>query len=191
VAHPAVVATAILVRALGHLDPSGGTVAAVDPVSSLGGESIELLARQAGHRLQGAPVEEKIDGAVLAFSTLAGVDEYLWEEASAALPDLDVSVTRCISGCFHGHVAHVGLKFDGSPAENEVWEALEADPKLVIHDPPLSLDSIPDTDYVSLTPPRLSRTQQHLAVTLMVDGLRIGGAITALEILSSLLESYS
>ena len=50
-----------------------------------------------------------------------------------------------------------------------------------------ALDATIDTDQVALTPPALSSDRRMLATTAMVDGLRIGGALTALEILRSMI----
>ena len=54
-------------------------------------------------------------------------------------------------------------------------------------DLPLSLDACVESGLVALSMPRLSRDGRLLAVTAMVDGLRVGGAATALQILRSLL----
>ncbi len=186
VAHPALVATSVLAAALADLEPSGGAVAAVDPVSSLGQDAVERLAHQASRRLSGTPVEEEIEGGILAFNLIATDDTDLDEDAALLLPDLDLAVTRSLSGHFHGHVAHVALGFPRSLDELEVRDALLSADRLAHSEPPLRLDGTPDSDEVVILPPRLSRERRHLAVTAMVDGLRVGGARTALDILASL-----
>jgi hypothetical protein len=191
VAHPALTALATVVHALEYLDPVGGTVAALDPVSSRGREAVELLARQAGKRIQGAPVDETIDDWVLAFNIVAVEDDELNEDAAVLLPHLDLSVTRLLSGCFHGHVAQIGLELRNPVDSQELNEALSADGRIVVQGPPLALDTTPESDQVAMTAPQLSRDGRHIATTAMVDGLRIGGARTALEVMQSILETPS
>lgn len=190
VAHPALVVLAHLVRALRHLEPTGGTVMAVDPVSALGGQAVESLARQAAQRLQGAPVEEMIEGNVLAFNVVGGIDDALQEDAATVFPDLDVAVSRAVAGCFHGHAVYLGLAFGAPVDDDEIREAIVSDEIFDLRHTPLSLDSTPETDRVSLTPPRLSSDRHNVGITAMVDGLRIGGARTALEILESVLVAH-
>ena len=48
-----------------------------------------------------------------------------------------------------------------------------------------------ETDQLAIIRPRLSRDNRHLATIAMLDGLRIGGAATALEVLLSILEPAS
>jgi hypothetical protein len=191
VAHPALVVLSALVSALRHLDPTGGTVMAVDPVSSLGGAAVESLARQGAQRLQGAPVEELIEGNVLAFNVVAGIDDVLQDDAAIVVPGLDVAVSRAVAGCFHGNAVYLGIRFERPVDEDALRDAILADQRFAVREDPLSLDTTPETDKVALTPPRLSRDRHHAAVTAMVDGLRIGGALTALEILESLLGAHS
>lgn len=191
VAHPALVVLSTLVGVFRHLQPTGGTVTAVDPVSALGGAAVEALARQAAQRLQGVPVEEMIEGNVLAFNVVAGIDDVLQEDATIVVPGLDVAVTRAVAGCFHGHAVYLGLGFDRPVEEDAIREAILASQRIALQEEPLSLDTTAEADRVALTPPRLSRDRHHVAVTAMVDGLRIGGALTALEILESVLEAHS
>jgi hypothetical protein len=175
VAHPALVVLSALVSALRHLDPTGGTVMAVDPVSSLGGAAVESL----------------IEGNVLAFNVVAGIDDVLQDDAAIVVPGLDVAVSRAVAGCFHGNAVYLGIRFERPVDEDALRDAILADQRFAVREDPLSLDTTPETDKVALTPPRLSRDRHHAAVTAMVDGLRIGGALTALEILESLLGAHS
>ena len=48
------------------------------------------------------------------------------------------------------------------------------------------LDLVPDRDQVLLTQPQISPDRRVVAATAMVDGLRLGGAVTAVEILRSM-----
>jgi hypothetical protein len=187
VAHPALVATSILAGTLRDLEPVSATVAAVDPVSPLGGGAIESLARQAAQRLSGARMEDMVDNRMLAFNMIAVEDDDLNEDAAVVLPEMDISVTRSLVGRFHGHVAHIGFGFKHPLEESDLRDALLADPRVMICDTPLTADSVTDSDNVAVYSPRLSRNRRQLAVTAMVDGLRIGGANTAVEILRAML----
>lgn len=184
--HPSLVALATLAAALAHLHPLDGSLAAVDPVSSAGTDAIEALARQAAMRLQGGTVEELIRGHLLAFNLVAVPPGELAEEAAILLPDLGLSLSHSLGGCFHGHVAHIALRFADELDEATLRDALSEDARLELVEPPLTLDSVTESDRVCLVEPMLSRDRRMIAATLMADGLRIGGARTAVDILRSL-----
>ena len=103
------------------------------------------------------------------------------------LPDLPLAVTRTLSSSFHGHLAHLGLSFERRVEPNDVRDVLAQAEGIEIESPPISLDSVPDRDHVVVTPPTLSPDGSQLALTMMADGLRVGGALTAVEILEALL----
>ena len=187
VAHPALVALWTLVGALDHLEPVQAVIAALDPVSAGGTADVERLARQAAQRLQGAAVEELIADRVLAFNLVAADDEDLNRDAAVLFPALEVAATRTSTGCFHGHVAHLAIFFEDAVEEHEVLEAFREDERIADPDLPLSLDACVESGLVALSMPRLSNDGRVLAVTAMVDGLQVGGAATALQILRGLL----
>jgi aspartate-semialdehyde dehydrogenase len=91
------------------------------------------------------------------------------------------------TGCFHGHVAQLALFFEDAVEEHEVLEALREDERIAEPDQEISLEACTGGSLVALSMPRLSNDGRLLAVTAMVDGLRVGGAATALEVLRSLL----
>jgi hypothetical protein len=186
-AQPTLAATAAVLEALGPLRPTRGTVAAVDPVSIHGREAIDTLVHQAGRRMQGGTPDHLIDGQVLAFSQVAmGADAFM-EEASEVVPDIPLAVSRTAVGCFHGHVVHLGVEF-GEPVDDpELRELIESRPEILLCDTPLSLDSVPDQDQILLAQPQLSPDRRMAAMTVMVDGLRIGGALTALDIIRTMI----
>ncbi|MCU0234389.1 MAG: hypothetical protein MUE90_10225 [Thermoanaerobaculales bacterium] len=186
VAHPALVATARVVEVLQHLGRLGGSLAAVDPVSVFGREGIEILARQAAQRMRGEPVSERIDDRIRAFNLLTVDSDALQDEAAAVLPELQLAVTHSLSGMFHGHLAHLALTCSEALSPQALREALEQAVGLELADHPLGLDTVPDHDRVLVAPAALSADGRQLALTLMVDGLRVGGALTAFELLDSL-----
>ncbi len=187
VAHPALFATSRVMEVLSPLSALRGTLAVVDPVSAFGREAIEILARQAAQRVQGAQVEEQIHGQILAFNAVAVESDELQEDASLLFPDLPLAVTRTLSGHFHGHLAHLGLSFEQRLDGGDLRDALSQAEGLVIESLPVSLDGVPDRDEVIVTPPWISPDGKQLALTMMADGLRVGGALTAVEILQAIL----
>jgi hypothetical protein len=80
----------------------------------------------------------------------------------------------------------LALSFERAVEANEVKETLEQVENLEVVPPPLGLDGVPDSDSISVAPPSLSAEGSQLALVLMVDGLRIGGALTACDILDSM-----
>jgi len=186
VAHPAIAATAVVVEAVAHLGRCNGSLAAVDPVSTFGQEAIELLANQAGQRMVGASVDDRIQGHILAFNLVAVDSDLLQSEAALLLPETQLAVTQSLSGSFHGHLAFLGLSFNSPVGPRDIDEALSLAPGIEVAAFPLGLDSIPDTNHVMVAPPAVSPDQTQLALTLMIDGLRVGGALTALDILEAL-----
>lgn len=187
VAHPALVGAARVLEVLTHLGRPRGTLAVFDPVSVYGQEAVELLARQGVLRLQGAPPAELIYGNVRAFNTLAVDPSLLQDEASQVLPGLPLAISHCLSGMFHGHLAHLGLCFDEPLAPELVQEALLQAEGLEQAELPLGLDTVVDHDGVLVAPLSFSPDGRQVAVTMMLDGLRVGGALTGLEILQDLL----
>jgi len=187
VAHPSLVMLANITECLRDMDPESATVAAADPVSVRGREEIALLAQQAAARLQGAEVKELIDDHVLAFNMVAVEADDLDRDAALVMPEVSVSATRVISGCFHGHAAFVWLTFARSVSEHEVFELLRHDERLADPDIPLALDASTDANLITLSAPSFSGDGRNLSITAMADGLRIGGAYTALEVLRTLL----
>ncbi len=186
VAHPAAAAAVPIVETLGFLGRCRGSLAAFDPVSTFGREGIDLLVQQASLRLQGGTVEDRIHGHVLAFNSVAVDPSQLQSEMASLLPDVPLAVTRCLGSAFHGHLAFLGLGFDRSLDPREVDETLEQIGSIDLADGPLGLDSVPGSDLISITRPALSADGTQLNLIMMADGLRIGGALTALDILETM-----
>jgi aspartate-semialdehyde dehydrogenase len=186
VAHPALVAAAKILIALKPLDPVRGSVAAVEPVSVFGREALETLVHQAGRRMQGGEPDHAIGGHVLAFNQVAVDSDALTEEAAELIPDTPLAVTRTLTGSFHGHVAHITIELAEPVDDPELRDAFDAADDIVIGETPISLDVVPDRDHVLLAPPQLSPDRRIVSMTAMIDGLRLGGALTAIEILRAM-----
>lgn len=186
VAHPALVVMSRLVDVLAYFGQLRGTLAIVDPVSEFGKDAIELLAGQARQRLLGSAVEDMIYGHMRAFNLVATDAFDLQEEAALVVPDVPLALTRSLSGVFHGHLAHIGLAFADSLDPDNVREALSQAEGIEIADLPVSLNGVADRDNAIITPPVMSPDGRQLALTAMADGLRVGGALTAIDILETL-----
>jgi hypothetical protein len=187
VAHPALIAAARVVEVLAPFGALRGSLAAVDPVSAFGRKAIELLASQARQRGIGASVDERILGHILAFNLVAIDNSALQNEAAILLPDVPLAVTHTYAGCFHGNLAFLGLSLLRPLTPADVVDALSQAEGLKTSDYPLGLDTVTDQDDLLVGPPALSADGAQLALNLMVDGLRIGGALTAIDILDSLI----
>jgi len=186
VAHPALAAAASILAALHPLQPIRGSVAAVDPTSTFGRDALETLVHQAGRRMQGGVPDHAIDGHVLAFNQVAVDADALTEEAADLLPWIRLAVTRTLAGNFHGHVAHLTVELAEPVDDPEIRDAFEAAPDLVVGETPVSLAVVADRDHILLAPPQLSPDRRIVAVTAMMDGLKVGGALTAIDILRAM-----
>jgi len=186
VAHPALVIASRLAEVLSHLGDLRGTLAVVDPVSAFGRDAVELLANQSRERLTGSAVQDMIYGHIRAFNVIATDAADLQEEAAIVLPKVPLAVTHSLSGVFHGHLVHIGLSFSDSLDHDDVRDALSQAEGIEISDLPVSLDATADRDHAIITPPSISPDGRQLALTAMADGLRVGGALTAINILETL-----
>lgn len=186
VPHPAAAAAVLLVDALRHLQPVSLSVAAVEPVSAFGVTGVEALAAQAARRLQGGESEESVAGRTLAFNVVTLDAGDLAGELGALLPGLEVTATRAVLGVFHGYLAHLTFRFAEPRQRDEVEGAWNGSRDLALVEQ-LALNDVTERDRVFVTRPRLSRDRRTLAVTAMADGLRIGGALTAIRLLTSML----
>lgn len=187
VAHPALVAAAKILTALQPLEPIRGSVAAVDPVSAFGRGALETLVDQARSRMQGGDPDHAIGGHVLAFNQVAVDADSLTEEAADLIPEIPLAVTRTLTGCFHGHVAHLAIEFAELVDDSELRDAFDAAMDIIVGEAPISLEVVPDRDHALLAPPQLSPDCRIVSLTAMVDGLRLGGALTAVEILHAMI----
>ena len=70
--------------------------------------------------------------------------------------------------------------------EPEIRDLLDEEPSIVLVEAPLRLDDATNRDQVLVTLPQLSADRRIVAFTAMVDGLRIGGALTALDIVRAM-----
>ncbi|NOZ79101.1 MAG: hypothetical protein GXP48_07980 [Acidobacteria bacterium] len=187
VVHPAMVAAVHTVRPLIDLGLRSLNVMAMDPVSAFGREAIGRLAQQASARLQGNRAKHDIGGETLAFSSVAVPAGEMQEDAATLLPGVSVTVNRLLTGWFHGHMTNLAMTFDVPVAEGDIIARWKANPKLRASRNPLRLDTVVDQETILVAIPSFAADHRSLAVTTMADGLLIGGALTALELLGSLI----
>ncbi|MCP4896978.1 MAG: hypothetical protein GY906_08375 [bacterium] len=186
IAHPCLVAAEVLIDGLTHLGIESVAITALEPVSAFGGPAIEVLAQQAIARLQGQAVEQLIEGHTAAFSTVLAEEGQLVEDAAIFWPNAQTTVTRLLCGSFHGHLTQVTITCEHAVDRNELFETLESQPMLALAEAPIGTDSVIDANQIITIPGPSSTDDRHLTFTLMVDGLRIGGALTALQLVDSL-----
>lgn len=192
VAHPALVAAAAVVSSLEELVPVGVSVVAIDPVSELGGDAIETLAAQALERLQGSDVDRLLDDGVRAFNLLVDPDDQRLDgDLARMLPSLDTAASRILGGCFHGHLAQLGVHLAEPASFGEIETAFENSTILRRVEGRFGLDVTIGSNAVLVGAPTVSRNGRRISLTCAMDGLRIGGALTALELLAGLLGGSS
>lgn len=187
IAHPGLVVTSLIVNALAQYEPRQATIALTDPISVFGTHAIELLARQAAQRLQGEEVTERVGNQILAFNMAAHAATRMEADAVRLFPNLSVATTFTLAGCFHGHVTHLGISLDQPATAEEVVQACERTGAILTLPFPLNLDSVNDQNGVLMATPSVSDDGHTVLFQTMVDGNRVGGALTAAEILSGLL----
>lgn len=187
VAHPGVVVAAIAVEPLLPLTPTSVAAGVVESASSFGEAGVEGLARQAAERLSGRNVSVQVAGEVLAFNAVALPAGHLVSELAQLLGDVPASLSRCVSGSFHGHQVHLGVTFAEPVEAPAVLAAWQAEPRLAVMDNKLRLNEVVDGDLILIAPPQMSPDGRVATTIAMADGLRVGGALTALEILQALL----
>ena len=102
------------------------------------------------------------------------------------LPDLAVTATRAVLGVFHGHLVHLTIRFAQPCQLDEVEKAWRGMRDVALAEQ-VTLNEVTERDRVFVTRPQLSRDRLTLAATATVDGLRIGGAVTAVRLLAALL----
>ena len=187
VAHPVVAAALHVVQPLADLGLTSLNMMAMEPASAFGREAINHLAQQATVRLQGKRAERDIQGETLAFSGVAVPAGTLREDAAALFPGIAVTVNRLLVGWFHGHVANLTMMFHAPVDEGQIVARWDASPKIRLAEGPLRLDAVVNQETILAAVPSFATDHRSLAVTTMADGLLIGGALTALELLSSLI----
>ncbi len=183
---PALAAAAALISPLSGLGLRRIAILSVDPVSELGGTALEDLAAQSIERLQGMEPERLLDGQVRAFNALTVDEDQLQEDAASLFAGREVVASRVLGGCFHGHLVHLTLGFEDPLEGSELDEAWSASSRLDRMSRSVALDAAVGRDEVLVSPPVESFDKRLFSVTAAVDGLRVGGATTALELLLEL-----
>ncbi len=157
------------------------------PASARGREAVEALARNAAARLQGLPAEEGAEADPVAFDLTIGNSTRCAEEVTLLLPDVETAVAEVRTGVFHGWVVHLGLRFSDRVHPDRIlglWGASDAVDRF--ESGPL-LSRVVESERIHTGPLTLSSGGLQVTVTAAADGLRVGGAATALEILPALI----
>jgi len=183
---PAVVATIHVLEAAAGLAPLAVAIHSEEPASAFGANGIEDLAAQASARLQGeAPKPGTLPG-TLAFNLIGLPAEDLLEDAQELLAPVEVSVTRSAVGRFHGHVVHLAIALQSPATAGDFEACCRASESLRLIPGGVDCSTVPDSTTVLAGPPSVSADGRLVSVTAAVDGLLLGGARTALELLAAL-----
>ncbi len=188
IAHPCLVAVKTLLDTLPDLAVKRISLAGFEPASAFGRTSIELLARQGAQRVKGETVTDRIGGEIVAFNMIAREPSFLFEEAATLFPNLVSSVSLTLGGCFHGHLVNLDVGIEDGIDEVEIMDVWHLDPNIAISEYPVRLDTVTGSDQIIVTPPMISPQGDSFGVTLMFDGLRIGGATTAIGLIQEILK---
>lgn len=187
VASPGATVVAQLAAPLAELGLEALTAVVEVPASASGREAVEALARQAAARLQGLPAEEDGGGAALAFDIAMAADAATAEEVARLLPGIESAVSDVYTGIFHGWVVHLSLRFESRVHADRILGRWEASGTVQQDGENLRLSGVVESDRIHIGPVRLSGAGRQVVVTAAADGLRVGGAATALEILPALI----
>lgn len=187
VPHPAVTVAGVLCGPLLPLGLVSLSLTALEPVSELGSDAVTVLAAQAVARLQGLDPEELIGDRVRAFTLHLSGDEHLREDASAVLPGVDVLASRILAGCFHGHLVQLTLGIEPPPALGLLEELWLGTGQVELAGAPLSIEQAAGHDTLLLDPAIAVSGRGAVSVTAAADGLRVGGATTAVGLMIELL----
>ncbi len=183
---PPLVAAIHVLEAIAELLPQAIAIHVEEPASAFGKGGIEELAGQVTARLKGEPPSSGVLQGILAFNLRSLPDGGLNEEAETLLAPLETSVTRSAVGRFHGHTTHLAIVL-GSPTTAGAFErCCRSSERLQLIPDGLDLSRVPDSASVLVGRPAVSSRGRLVTVTTAVDGLLLGGARTALELLAML-----
>lgn len=157
------------------------------PASARGREAVEALAQNAAARLQGMPADGGPEDGLVAFDLTAGKVGRSPEEVALLLPGVETAIAEVRTGVFHGWAVHLGLRFSDRVHPDRIiglWDASDAVDRF---ESGLFLSRVVETDRIHTGPLTMSSGGRQVTVSAAADGLRVGGAATALEILPALI----
>ncbi len=181
-AHPAVIAVHELLEPLADLGPERISLTVIEPVSVFGASGVEQLAEQSVGRLRGETSPRGFGGTVLAFNHVAVDGGPLTRDLAAVLPDLQSTASRCLSGSFHGVVAHLTVTSGEALSPETLTRIWSEHPGVELSNPCSQFDAV-GQDQIRVGPATHSEDGLSFAVTFMVDGLMVGGAKAVVTLL--------
>jgi aspartate-semialdehyde dehydrogenase len=188
VASPGATVIARLAAPLAELGLEALAAVVEIPASASGRGAVESLARQAAARLQGLPVEEEGgEAAAMAFDIGMVADPAVSGEVARLLRGIESVVSEMRTGTFHGWVVHLSLRFGARVHRDRILGIWESSGTVQQVGEDLRLSGVMESDCIHIGPLRLSEAGRQAVVTAAADGLRLGGAATALEILPALI----
>jgi len=192
-ADPALAGPLRLLAALAPLEPEETHLTLVGPASAFGAEAVDELAAQAAARLSGQEprATEHLPG-TLAFDLRpapgerpAALESQLWE----LVPAVASRVQCADAGVFHGDLAAVRVRCARESTLEQVRSLLRAGGglRLARRNEQISVSAAVDRDEVLCSDVRAGG--RWVSAWTVADGLRIGGASAAVDVLAALLAS--
>ena len=187
---PSLAAPARWLRALLPLEPSAFVATLLCPVSAFGAEAFDELASQGSARLSGQPTGRLHHlPAVLAFDVAPARDDRVSAmegQLGELFPDVQRGLHVVDVGVFHGTFATLQVRCSADVPLDEARALLRATPQLRLArrgETPTSSSVVGGERMIC---GGLRAQGPRVAAWLFADGLRVGGAHAALEVLGSL-----
>jgi len=190
-ADPTLAAPVRFVSALDRLEPRTLHLTVMTPVAPLGAEALDELAQQGAARLSGQPVKRpRLLPAALAFDLAPASAERaaaLEAQLGELLPGVECTVQAVEAGVFHGTFAAVLLRCEAALTEDRVRALLRAAGGFRIS----RRDEVPTTTVAvehgaAITCAGVRAAGEWVGASLLADGLAVGGASAALEVVRAL-----
>ena len=190
-ADPSLAAPFRFAAALEALEPRALHLTVMCPVAPLGAEALDELAQQGAARLSGQPVKRpRLLPAALAFDLAPASAERaaaLEAQLGELLPGVECTVQAVEAGVFHGTFAAVLLRCEAALTEDRVRALLRAAGGFRIS----RRDEVPTTTVAvehgaAITCAGVRAAGEWVGASLLADGLAVGGASAALEVVRAL-----
>ncbi len=188
---PALAAPVRFVAALGELEPRELHMTVMCPVAPLGAEALEELAQQGAARLSGQPARKPCHlPTTLAFDLAPARSDrvpLLEAQLGELLPDVERRVHVVDAGVFHGYMATLLVRCGAATTEERVRGIVRATDGFHLarrDEAPTTTKAVERGETITCGGVRV--TGGWVGAWLLADGLAVGGASAAKEIVRSL-----
>jgi len=183
-ASPALVMAVTLMDVLWQLEPRSLNLTALQPVSAIGRDGIEILARQSIQRLQGENISGDED--VLAFNVTVDTEAAFSRDAEELFPGLETLVSLATGSCFHGHWLQLLCRVEEKIGVENVESAIRSSDRLRYVELPMNLNMVVDGKEILVGGIQVSPDGTHVQLQAMADGTRVAGGSILADILEQL-----